>query len=114
MMSGALALLLLAALLHCVWNLLLQRSIERFPFLLLTLIAASLPSLPLLTGLSLDAVPWPLVTAGALLEAAYFLLLASAYDRGEFSLIYPIARGAGFPGALECAGSAGAVLDRRS
>jgi drug/metabolite transporter (DMT)-like permease len=42
-------------------------------------------------GVSADAVPY--IAASAVLELAYFVLLARAYDGGEVSVIYPVARG---------------------
>ena len=36
---------------------------------------------------------WPYVAASAALELTYFTLLAAAYRRAEFSVVYPIARG---------------------
>ncbi len=42
-------------------------------------------------GVSSDAVPY--IAVSAVLELAYFVLLARAYDGGEVSVIYPIARG---------------------
>ena len=45
-----------------------------------------------LTGrVSADAVPY--IAASAVLELCYFVLLARAYEGGEVSVIYPIARG---------------------
>jgi drug/metabolite transporter (DMT)-like permease len=41
----------------------------------------------------LDAAVWPYVVATSILELAYFLLLAFAYDRAELSVVYPLARG---------------------
>jgi drug/metabolite transporter (DMT)-like permease len=37
---------------------------------------------------------WPYALASGVVEAAYFLLLIRAYERGDFSLVYPVARGA--------------------
>ena len=37
---------------------------------------------------------WPYVLPSALCEVIYFVLLMAAYRSGEFSLVYPIARGA--------------------
>jgi drug/metabolite transporter (DMT)-like permease len=42
-------------------------------------------------GVSSEAIPF--IAASAALELAYFVLLARAYDGGEVSVIYPIARG---------------------
>jgi drug/metabolite transporter (DMT)-like permease len=37
---------------------------------------------------------WPYVLSSALMEAIYFLVLIGAYQYGDFSLVYPMARGA--------------------
>jgi drug/metabolite transporter (DMT)-like permease len=50
----------------------------------------ALPAL-LTGGVSSDAVPY--IAASAVLELAYFVLLARAYDGGEVSVVYPVARG---------------------
>lgn len=42
-------------------------------------------------GMPLEA--WPVVMASAVLELLYFIALTSAYERGELSVVYPIARG---------------------
>ena len=42
-------------------------------------------------GVSSDAIPY--VAASAAFELCYFVLLARAYDGGEVSVVYPIARG---------------------
>src|SRR4051812_33136068 len=41
----------------------------------------------------LDSGVWRYLAASAALEIAYFALLAAAYQRGELSLVYPVARG---------------------
>ena len=41
-----------------------------------------------------EAAAWPYIAASAALELAYFALLAAAYERADFSFVYPIARGA--------------------
>jgi drug/metabolite transporter (DMT)-like permease len=43
---------------------------------------------------SLSSEVWPWVAASAVLELAYFGLLASAYSRAELSVVYPLSRGA--------------------
>ena len=42
-------------------------------------------------GVSSDAVPY--IAASAVFELCYFVLLARAYDSGEVSVVYPVARG---------------------
>lgn len=90
----ALGLLLLAALLHAGWNLLAKQAADR---------AATLYGALLLGGLLLApalALHWPpppeaigLALAAAVFEALYFVTLTAAYAVGDFSLVYPVARG---------------------
>src|SRR5512140_1865114 len=42
---------------------------------------------------SLDPAGLGVAFVSAILEAIYFILLASAYSRGDLSLVYPLARG---------------------
>ncbi len=59
------------------------------------LLVGALLYLPVLAlSLPVPSCIWPYATASALLEAAYFIALVHAYDRSDFSLVYPIARGA--------------------
>ncbi|AJY40334.1 MULTISPECIES: DMT family transporter [Burkholderia] len=87
-------LVLFSALLHAVWNALLHVSEDRVaqlgtmsvPYLLAgAALALALPLPP--------AVAWPYIAASALLELGYCVALLRAYRSGEFSQIYPIARG---------------------
>ncbi|WDD91312.1 DMT family transporter [Burkholderia sp. FERM BP-3421] len=88
------ALVLLSALLHAVWNAFLHVSEDRvvqlgtmsLPYLAAGLAGALLLPLP-------PPAAWPYVAASALLELGYCAALLRAYRRGEFSEIYPIARG---------------------
>ncbi len=94
MSGGALALALGAAFLHAGWNVLLAGSKDAQAsaagMLVWGVALLALPAL-LTGGVSSEAVPF--IAASALLELAYFVLLARAYDGGEVSVIYPIARG---------------------
>jgi uncharacterized membrane protein len=92
--GGALALALGAAVLHAGWNVLLagSRDTQSSAAGLLVWGVALLALPALLTGgVSSEAIPF--IAASAALELAYFVLLARAYDGGEVSVIYPIARG---------------------
>jgi drug/metabolite transporter (DMT)-like permease len=90
----ALILLLAAATLHAAWNLLVRGAEDRLVFTWWALVIVSPLALPvLLAGPALRGV-WPFALASAALEAGYFATLAVAYGRGDFSLVYPIARGA--------------------
>jgi drug/metabolite transporter (DMT)-like permease len=91
---SAVALALGAAFLHAGWNVLLAgaRSTQASAAGLL-IWGVGLLALPaaLTGGVSSDAIPY--IAASSVLEVAYFVLLARAYDGGEVSVVYPVARG---------------------
>lgn len=90
-----LAMLIVAAVLHASWNLLVKQARERQVFTWWSLVVGSLCFLPLLAlGPGLPVRAWPYVLASALAETAYFFALIRAYRLGDFSLVYPLARGA--------------------
>jgi drug/metabolite transporter (DMT)-like permease len=92
---AAFALAFCSAFVHALWNLLLARARDSEAATAVALIAGTIVFAPVaaLTW-ELDSGVWPYLAASATLEVAYFALLAAAYDRGELSLVYPIARGA--------------------
>src|SRR6266702_6531762 len=91
----ALGLLLVAALLHAGWNLFVKRAGEKQVFTWWGLVVGSVCFAPLLL-LSQSFAPriWPYVIFSALVEGAYYIILTRAYEHGDFSLVYPLARGA--------------------
>ena len=92
---SALGLLLIAACLHTAWNLLIKRASEKQVFTWWALICGLICFSPLL--IEVRAFPlsiWPYVLSSAGMEAIYYLVLLGAYQFGDFSLVYPIARGA--------------------
>jgi drug/metabolite transporter (DMT)-like permease len=91
---SAFALLLAAAALHTGWNLLLRAAEDRLVFTWWALAVISPLAIPVLILDPGLCASWPFALASATLEAAYFATLAVAYGRGDFSLVYPIARGA--------------------
>jgi drug/metabolite transporter (DMT)-like permease len=99
MPAAALALVLAAAIFHSAWNALTKQARDHFAFLCLAVGLASVVFLPItLWGLPPGGVPasaWPFVVATVLLHALYFYALGRSYRSGEFSLVYPIARGLG-------------------
>ena len=94
-MSGtALFLVLLAALLHSIWNILVKSPNDKlaamaalcfFIFLISALVAFFLP-LP-------ETEIWGFILASTLIHSIYKFFLVKAYQKGDFSLCYPIARG---------------------
>ena len=91
----ALVLLFLSATLHAIWNFLLKRSEEKYIAMGWQVILSGIFSLILIffTGLPPRSM-WFLAIISMLLEAIYFILLCIAYSSHDFSLVYPIARGA--------------------
>ena len=94
MQPTALALVLLAAVLHTAWNLLVKSSSRKDAFTWWALLCGAVVFSPLLfRGGPIPATVWPYAIASALVEVLYYVMLGRAYDRGEFSRVYPIARG---------------------
>ncbi|TAJ99204.1 MAG: EamA family transporter [Chloroflexota bacterium] len=96
----ALVLVLVAAVLHAGWNVLLKTSGDPLRT------AVRLQAIGTAVLVPLAVVAWlvngrpPLEPAGlglalgsGVLETAYFVCLSAAYSRGDLSLVYPIARG---------------------
>jgi drug/metabolite transporter (DMT)-like permease len=95
MSGGALGLALGAAFLHALWNVLLAGSRDSVAatgaLLLFGVLLLAPAALVVGGGVSADALPF--VAASAVLELAYFVLLARAYRGGELGVVYPVARG---------------------
>jgi drug/metabolite transporter (DMT)-like permease len=90
----ALALLLIAAVLHATWNLFLKRAREKQIFTWWALLVGSICFAPFLMQVgSFPSRIWPYVISSAIFEVVYFLVLIRAYQNGDFSLVYPMARG---------------------
>ena len=95
-MSGrVLLLLLLSAVLHAGWNLLLKRSAERFVFTWLAMAVSAALASPVLflMDFRLSGPAAICLLASAAAEAAYFMALSRAYAAGDLSIVYPLARG---------------------
>ncbi len=91
----ALGILILAAALHAGWNLLVKRAGEKQVFTWWAIIVGSFCFLPVvLFSPALPTRVYPYILASAIAEAAYFVALTLAYKYGDFSMVYPIARGA--------------------
>jgi uncharacterized membrane protein len=91
---AAFLLALSSAFVHALWNLLLARARDSEAATAIALIAGTIAFAPVaaLTW-ELDSGVWPYLAASAALELVYFALLAAAYDMGELSVVYPVARG---------------------
>src|SRR5438093_8698412 len=84
--------------LHAVWNALAKRARDQLVFLW-SVSLASVVLVPVgLLGLPEGGVPAaavPYVVATIVIHAGYFVTLGRAYRHGDFSRVYPIARGLG-------------------
>ncbi|HVM72092.1 MAG TPA: DMT family transporter [Anaerolineales bacterium] len=91
----AIALLLTSAVLHALWNLLLKQAPEKYVAMGWQVIISGVISFVLLffTGLPPRSM-WVFAAVSMTLEAIYFVLLSFAYRDHDFSLVYPVARGA--------------------
>jgi drug/metabolite transporter (DMT)-like permease len=91
----ALGLLLLSACLHMGWNLLIKQAQERDLIAWWSLVVGAFVFFPLPYA-AWDALPnvWWYAVGSAILQFIYYVVLSFAYRFGDFSLIYPLARGA--------------------
>ncbi|HEV2471048.1 MAG TPA: EamA family transporter [Chthonomonadales bacterium] len=90
----AIGLLLVAAVLHAIWNLLVKRAREKQVMTWLALVTGVVIYLPIVIVQPIDVWRvWPFIICSALVEAIYYIALISAYQHGDFSLVYPMARG---------------------
>lgn len=96
----AILLLLSGAVLHTTWNLILKQSKDKYIASWWMVVISGMIALftLLFTGLPVREM-WKFAVFSILAEATYFITLSYAYHDNEFSLIYPIARGAA-PGFL--------------
>jgi len=97
----ALVLVLIAAFTHATWNYAAKRSNGGLPFVWLTGLLSFLFYIPAVTAYtlwkepSLPSVAIFLFIGSGLIKTAYALLLQRGYRHGDFSLVYPLARGTG-------------------
>ncbi len=90
----ALGLLAFSAVLHASWNLLLKQAPNKFILSWWSTVIGSGGALPVLLWVGLPPPHmWPFLLASVAAEAAYFALLSRAYQRSDFSIVYPLARG---------------------
>jgi multidrug transporter EmrE-like cation transporter len=97
---AVLPLVLVAAVFHATWNALLKASENPLALAARAVTVGTVASLPpvaaawLLNGRpGLPLAAWLIALGSAGLELVYFITLSTAYQRGELSVVYPIARG---------------------
>ena len=85
---------LLAALLHASWNLIVKLDLDRFLALFLIQVLMGVMGLAMLLAFPLAAPQsWPYALASGLIHLGYNTFLARSYRTGDLSQVYPIARG---------------------
>jgi drug/metabolite transporter (DMT)-like permease len=101
-MSGiALALVLVAALIHASWNLLAKKTGGDVRFALMSQLAVALVWAPV--GLwfawhevgAYGPLQWALIVASGAIHVVYFVTLLRGYRLADLSVVYPLARGTG-------------------
>src|SRR5882724_3856548 len=101
MTTLALTLILVAAVLHATWNYCAKRASGGLPFVFVVNLIIGLCYVPVLAiyfwwkhpVMPAGVVPW--ILGSGVLKASYALFLQRGYRTGDFSLIYPLARGTG-------------------
>lgn len=91
----AIGILLISAVLHTVWNLLIKQAQDKY---IATWWMVTFGGLFAFIALFFTGLPpremWIFAILSVCVEVAYFTLLSYAYHDNDFSLIYPVARGA--------------------
>jgi drug/metabolite transporter (DMT)-like permease len=86
---------LLAALLHALWNALIKTGTSKVTGMLIMTLCQGLLGFAILLARPWPAAGvWPWLLASGALHAGYKVFLAFAYEQGDLSRVYPIARGA--------------------
>jgi len=95
----SLVLVLFAAALHAIWNYQIKKSYNKLAFVWLFQLMGLIFFLPLLIyylpQVTIPAKGWLFIAATGGIHAFYFGFLSTAYESGDLSLVYPVARGTG-------------------
>ena len=99
MNDTALVIVLASAFLHAGWNYLLKKSDRKIVFIWWFMLVSLIIYFPVFIHyyqhITIPSAGWLCIVATGLTHTAYFLSMAGAYQRGDFSLVYPLSRGAG-------------------
>ena len=94
MSLSIIAIILSAALLHAVWNAIVKTAVDRTTTLGLVALGHVIPGLIMVTVLPLPSAQSAIyIVLSTLVHFAYFYFLGRAYQQGDLSVVYPIARG---------------------
>ncbi len=101
MPTYALALVLVAGLIHASWNIAAKKAGGDVRFATFTGLVMMVCWAPLGIYLGIDELPrwglleWVLIAASALLHTLYFIVLLRGYRKADLTVVYPLARGSG-------------------
>lgn len=99
-MTGiAMGIVLTAAFLHATWNYLAKCSQNKLAFIWWFILSALVFYLPMflyyLPRTPINTEGWLFILATGVVHFFYFWFLGTAYEKGDLSLVYPLARGSG-------------------
>ena len=102
-------LVLFGALLHATWNAIVKVGTDKSLDAALISAGGAVCALPFLFILPMPlSSAWPFIGGSAILQFAYFQLVAAAYRAGDIGLVYPLMRGVA---PMIVAATSGIVLD---
>lgn len=85
---------LAGAAMHAGWNALVKTGLDRTTSIFLLALIQGAISLALLPLFAIpSALSWPFIAVSALLHSGYKIFLIRAYEHGDMSQVYPLARG---------------------
>jgi len=91
---NVLLVVLLGAVLHAGWNVLVKEGADRFLNTLSVVAGSAVAAAAFLPFLQLpQAASWPYLAASVVIHIFYFLFLSLAYQKGDLTLVYPLMRG---------------------
>jgi uncharacterized membrane protein len=99
MTGTALSIVLVAALLHAVWNFLVKKSRIKIAFIWWALLFSTILFFPMFLfywpKVKIPSAGWGCIAITGIFHALYSWFMSGAYERGDLSLVYPVARGSG-------------------
>ncbi|MFM6996560.1 MAG: EamA family transporter [Limnohabitans sp.] len=101
MPASALLMVLLAGLIHALWNIAAKKAGGDLRFMFITSVVLMVFWAPLGVWMGWDVVPswglreWALVVLSAVLHLLYFGVLLRGYRMADLTVVYPLARGSG-------------------
>jgi len=94
-----LGIVLASAFLHAGWNFLLKKSERKIVFIWWFLLVSVIIYAPMFLyyypKITIPPAGWLCIIATGLIHGVYFWFMGGAYQRGDLSLVYPLARGSG-------------------